>query len=227
MTQRRYDEAEVRAILGRAIDSRDRSRPAVEQGLTLADIQAIGAEVGIDGASLEEAARSMEVDRPRSAGLLGARTQESVHRDVTGADGTALATGDVLAVIRRTMERAGSLTELDDVLEWRETGEFGQRVVTIATHTDRTSLTGLADLSGAAILTYVPGGLLGTMMSFIAFTQMAEAGSELGMMLCVVAVPALFLLLRTIFGRYADREVERLTRTVDTLADLLFKAAED
>lgn len=40
MTLRRYHEAEVRAILECAIDSRDRSLPAVEQGLTLADIQA-------------------------------------------------------------------------------------------------------------------------------------------------------------------------------------------
>lgn len=169
----------------------------------------------------------MEVDRPRPAGLLGARMQESVHRDVTGTYGTALATGEILAVIRRTMKRSGSLTELDGVLEWKETGEFGQRVVTIATHGDRTSLTGLADLTAAAGNAFLPAGAVGTTTLFIAFTQMAKAGDEFGMILCVAAIPALFLLLRTIFGRYAAREVGRLTWTIDTLSDLLTRSAED
>ena len=48
MSERRYSEAEVREILERAIDSRDRALPAGEQGLTLSEIKAIGAEVGID-----------------------------------------------------------------------------------------------------------------------------------------------------------------------------------
>ncbi|GEM_PF-4540895 len=115
---------------------------------------------------------------------------------LTGTYGTALATGEILAVIRGTMERSGSLTELDGALEWKEAGECGQRVVTIATHRDRTSLTGLADLTAVANNAFLSAGLIGTATSFIAFTEMAKAGNECGMILCVAAIPALFLLLR-------------------------------
>ena len=74
MTQRRYDEAEVAAIFERAAESLQtglRKAPGSE-GLTLAELQEIGREVGIPAESIALAAQSIEpAGTPTSRRFLG------------------------------------------------------------------------------------------------------------------------------------------------------------
>lgn len=70
MTDRRYDEAEIREIMERAAHE-DAPHSAAglpttrgaDQGLTLADLQAIGREVGLDPDRIATAARGLELRR--------------------------------------------------------------------------------------------------------------------------------------------------------------------
>jgi len=63
MSERRYNEEEVRAIFERATSAQQavrRELPASD-GLTLEEVQAIGAEVGIPAALVRQAARSLDL----------------------------------------------------------------------------------------------------------------------------------------------------------------------
>ena len=65
MTDRRYDDDEVAAIFGAAAENLQSSPQLAsnEQGLTLADLQAIGREVGIPADAIAQAAQTIDVRR--------------------------------------------------------------------------------------------------------------------------------------------------------------------
>lgn len=67
---RRYTDDEVREIFGRAAEDEPARLPPSAEGLSLEQIKEIGAEVGIDGASLERAARSLPADQPQTRSPL-------------------------------------------------------------------------------------------------------------------------------------------------------------
>lgn len=74
MTERRYSEEEVAAIFERAAEVQQTARRQLPpgEGMTLADLQEIGREVGIPPELVVQAARSMEqVGRPMSRNFLG------------------------------------------------------------------------------------------------------------------------------------------------------------
>ena len=74
MTERRFNEAEVAAILERAAEAQhtgSRQLPSGE-GMTLAEVQAIGSEVGIDPRLVAQAATTLDkVGRSTSRRFLG------------------------------------------------------------------------------------------------------------------------------------------------------------
>lgn len=69
MTQRRYDEAEVAAIFQRAAEAPPPSAgaAAATQGLSLAELQEIGRDVGIPAEAIALAARTVDPAGPASA----------------------------------------------------------------------------------------------------------------------------------------------------------------
>lgn len=74
MTERRYSEEEIAAIFERAAEAQHTARRQLPpgEGMTLADLQAIGSEVGIPPELVTQAARSIErVGRPASRRFLG------------------------------------------------------------------------------------------------------------------------------------------------------------
>ena len=74
MSERRFTEAEVASIFERATESAPASQPqlASGEGMTLAELQAIGREVGIAPDSIARAALTVDVTtRPRTRAFLG------------------------------------------------------------------------------------------------------------------------------------------------------------
>ena len=74
MTERRYSEEEVAAVFERAAEAQQTARRQLPpgEGLTLADLQEIGREVGIPPELVAQAARSMDQGRrPASRTFLG------------------------------------------------------------------------------------------------------------------------------------------------------------
>jgi len=74
MTERRYSEEEVAAIFERATETQEVSRrsPSTGGGMTLAELQDIGREVGIAPEAIASAARTVDLpSRPNRRTLLG------------------------------------------------------------------------------------------------------------------------------------------------------------
>jgi hypothetical protein len=72
MSERRYNDKEIAAIFRAAAEGPETPRQLVsrEDGLTLADLQAIGREVGISPAAVEQAAVGMDVRKRASQRTL-------------------------------------------------------------------------------------------------------------------------------------------------------------
>lgn len=218
---RRYTEAEVRAILAKAVQKMEPGPRAEAGDLTLDEIKAIGAEVGIDPVSLERAARAVSPVQPdRRALWAGAPTAVTVERRVAGSLDSIQKT-EILSVIRKEMGSPGRLSELTDLLEWRSEGELGQRVITLSSGDGVTAVDGMADLTQAAVITHLPATLLGIVGSAIGFMVSANDGNEIGMMLFIALLPIVLLATRTVFGRVARSEADKLERAVEELASLV------
>ncbi len=218
---RKYTEAEVRAILAKAVQDGPSGPPSETGDLTLDEIKQIGAEVGIDPVSLERAARSVSPVQPdRRALLAGAPTAVTVERRVEGSL-DSVQPNEILSVIRKEMGSPGRLSELTDLLEWRSEGELGQRVITLSSSDGGTAVDGMADLTQAAVITHLPATLLGIIGSAIGFMVSADAGNEIGMVLFIALLPMVLLATRTVFGRLARSEAGKLERAVEELATLV------
>ena len=90
MTDRRYDDDEIAAIFRAAAEGPQAPLPQVprEEGLTLAELQAIGREVGISSDAVAQAASSLEVRRgatsPTFLGLpIGVERTVTLNRRLT------------------------------------------------------------------------------------------------------------------------------------------------
>jgi hypothetical protein len=219
--ERRFTDAEVRAILKRAADEapgRSLMRP---EGLTLAELKSIGAEVGLDAARLEEAARAVVEGRSnRPNRLLGGPTVVTFERRVEG-EISEEETPEVLSVIRRNLGRQGKVTEIHGSLEWSDRSDSGERYVTLSSRDGMTTVTGSANLTNMAVLTYLPVGVMGLFTSLIGLIKYLKDGSELGLVLFFAVVPALYLILRTILGRLTRSESLKIERAVDELVRLM------
>ncbi len=167
MTERRYTEEEVAAIFERASEAQQAARRqlAPSEGMTLADLQEIGREVGLPAELVTEAARSLDrVGRPTTRTFLGlplgvGRTAE-LERKITEAEWERLV-GD----LRETFDARGTVRydgpfrqwtngNLQALLEPTETGHR-LRLQTVNGNARGAMTTGLATLGIAAAMLLV------------------------------------------------------------------------
>jgi hypothetical protein len=120
MPDRRYSDDEVSEIIARASeteqDSRTRLQPA--EGLTLAELQKIGAEAGIAPALIAQAARSLDEPRPPAPpvflGLpLGAARTVRLERRMTDAEWESL-----VVALRETFNARGVIRTEGSFRSW-------------------------------------------------------------------------------------------------------------
>lgn len=219
--ERRFTDEEVREILKRAVRTVPSHAVTRGEGLSLGELKAIGEEVGIDPVRLEDAARDVVSGRSgRSSLLLGAPTVMVFERKVEGAFDPK-DTPEILSVIRRTMGRQGEAGEIHGSLEWRAEGDAGARWITLSTRDGVTTIRGSANLNSAAVLTFMPAGILGLFTSLIGLVQFAQDGSPESLVLFLAVLPILYPILRSILRRVADLESAKLRRVVDELARLV------
>lgn len=223
--ERKFTDREVRDILKRAVE-RPPSRTLVQgDGLSLAQLKAVGQEVGIDPARIEEAARAVTTARGgRAEHILGAPMAFHLERTVSGE----LRPGDapeMLSLIRRTMGRHGDVDQIHDSLEWTSKGDAGSRLITVASRDGRTTIRASANLTPLAVVTYLPAGLLGLFASALGIGA-AEAGSAVGL-LGLAALPVLYVSVRAILATFWRSESSKLRRVVDELAQMAEGQAGD
>jgi hypothetical protein len=221
LDERRFSDEEVREILRRAVEQASSSNALTRRdGLTLAELKEVAAEVGIDPARLDQAARSLVLrDADEGGRLLGGPRVVHLERSVTAAFRPE-ETPEVLSVIRRTMGTQGEVDEIHGSLEWSARGDAAERYVTLSPRDGGTAIRGSVNLSNAAVLTYLPAGLLGAITSLAGLIKYVQDGSVVGGILFLAVLPILYPILRTVYGRIARSEAQRLERTVEALARL-------
>ncbi|MEJ2202803.1 MAG: hypothetical protein P8170_01700 [Gemmatimonadota bacterium] len=224
--ERRFTDEEIREILKLAVQKApSREKPpsgslVKSEGLSLTELKAIGEEVGIEPARLEDAARTVAARGiHRAASILGAPTVVDFERRVDG-EVNPEDTPDVLSLIRRTMGTQGEVNEVHGSLEWSAKGDSGERYITLSSRDGHTAIRGSANLTNSAVLTYLPAGIVGLFTSLVGLIKFVQDGSQVGLVLCLLVVPILYPILRTIFSKIVGGESAKLQRAVDELARL-------
>ncbi len=218
--ERKFTEQEVHEILKKAVEKAPAGALVKSEGLSLAELKAIGGEVGIDPARLEDAARAIALgggNRPNR--ILGGPTVLHFERKVEG-ELDPRDTTEILSRIRRTMGRQGEVNEIHGSLEWSDKSDSGERYVTLSSRDGTTTIRSSANLSQAAVVTYLPAGMLGLIASFAGLAKFAKSGSEVALILGLTVLPILYPILRTIFRKISGSESAKLQQVVDELARL-------
>lgn len=222
---RRFDEREISRILERAalLQQRAPIDHTDATGLTLAELEQVAAEAGIDPRHVRAAASALEQDVPVAGAVLGAplrvELERTVDREVQPAayEGLAAAIAEVLA-------GPGYPSTLGKGFEWASANP--QRVLRVAV-TPRAGRTTIrieerfGNLVGGlfgGIVGGVGGGGGGAAIGVIG-GALGHVG--LGVTAAALTVAASFLLARGIFRTVARRRIRQLHRLLDALTEQL------
>lgn len=227
MSERRYDDDEVAEILARATQApaggEDRapgSTVSRRDGLTLSDLEEIGAEVGISPARIAEAAYGLDhrVEAPAPQTLLGA--PRSVSRIVPIAGPIDDAQWDrLVAELRGTFRATGKVTVHGALRSWTngnlqvhvEPGDDGWRVRMRTLKGDAgplASVGGFLSLFGAFFLVLSLVGGVEVRQLLVALAFLAGGGWQLASV-------------RASLPRWADERAEQMDRIAARMPHLL------
>jgi hypothetical protein len=220
---RRYDEKEVARILERATELQHRTPidPTETTGMTLAELEQVAREAGIDPQHVRDAAAALDRDVPAAGGLalLGAPLRAELERTVDGevASSAYEALG---SVIRETLATQGFAANVGAGLEWQSGNPQRPVRVTVTPRAGRTVIRieerfgGLAGGLFGGIVGGAGGGGGGAVIGVI-----GGAFGALGPALAVASLIVLgsFLLARAIFRAVVRRRLRQLHRLLDAL----------
>jgi len=190
MTERRYSDEEVAEILKLAVESGGALVHRGADGLSLAEIQAIAEEVGIDTTRVESAALSLDVaESQRSVPILGTPYAPQYETRVPGTMSEE-DFPEVLATIRRVMGRHGIPDERFGGLEWKAQDTMGGRYISLHPKEGEIEIRAYGNFRDGIFTSFLP-----TMVAVGAMTALAGAALEgLGLSLGGVAVGVPFAL---------------------------------
>jgi hypothetical protein len=123
---RRYSDDEVQRLLNRAaeLETQGPGLPMRTEGSTLADIESIAEEAGINPALVRQAARELEsgstvltVPPPLSGGFLGAPTVFELEHTVRG-EASQLTLERLVPILQRASDGLGQPSLLSKTLTW-------------------------------------------------------------------------------------------------------------
>lgn len=139
---RLYGEKEISALLKRAAEIQDEKGVTVTTGLSLAEVQQLAAEVGIDPQHIEAALAEMDrrEEAPQKANIWGGPVSYSQERVIEG-DVTEEMWESMVAEIRRAFKDTGEVHQWGQSLEWTHSGKSGDQAnVTITPRDGRTKV---------------------------------------------------------------------------------------
>jgi hypothetical protein len=220
LDDRKFTDGEVREILKRAVESTPSKALRKMDGHSLADLKAIGAEVGIDPIRLEEAARAVALaGTNRSHPIWGAPTTLHFERSVQGEMDPHDAP-DALSVIRRITGHHGEVNVIQESLEWSARTDLVNRYVTLSPRNGKTTIRASANLSNAVVIGYLPLGLMGLIVSVASLIEFVQDGGVVPLVVALTVLPILLPTIRALLGKLARSETAKLHGLVDELARL-------
>lgn len=227
-SERRYNDEEVAEVLQRAVQpvsgGRNLTARRPSEGITLAQLESVAAEAGIDPDRVRHAALALRDAPPPEGGSLvfGPRTTHVFDLTIEGEVPPGRLS-DLVAAIRRLTRVKGKIVEVGDWIEW--TSDAKTIHMTVKPENGRTHLQLMGDAGPKLIGIWGPVALA-TLISLVAVGQ---AGG-LGLGLAGAIVGGAYALARGAweivgrragakYGRLADRlatEAERLVPPPDT-----------
>ncbi len=232
---RRYTDDEVGEILKRATDIQHREAPpkAGSTGLTLAELQEIAAEAGIDPRHLQRAAADLDSEPPSSLGtaLAGAPLTVRVERVLPG-EFDEQDFERLLPEIQQASAGHGNATMVGRTLTW--SSETSQRhrslQITVSSMGGETLVRAEERLHGLAGALY--GGLVGGGGGGIGIGVGVGVGVDvLGSALFATVFPiavagGFYLIARQIMKTNARNRREVLERLVDRISEHMYSKSE-
>jgi hypothetical protein len=230
--ERRYSENEFALILRKAFELQEgRPRAGITDpadGLTLEEIKAAAAEVGIDPVLIERAAAILPT------------TTESLETRIFGGPSkyqmeyTAPGTlpkedfGRVIDAIRQATGHTGKVSEVLGSLEWETVGETSQIHITVSAREDQTTVKVMADRGATGAIHFGVIGLVGGLLSMGIAGAIIRPDTAGGVVALVSAcMGGSFLAARTIFittGRGFRSKLRNLMVSATKVIDESVKA---
>ena len=224
--ERKYSEQEVEEILEKAVEGDPAKALAGLDGMSLTELKAIGAEVGIEPERIESAARSLVRPPAFEANpLVGGPTAFDYEVRVPGEIPQGRLS-EVVALIRRITGKPGTLSELHGTLEWHADGDMGSRWVTVSPNEGHTTIRASARLGQGALLSLIPTAIAGATALIPVLNAPSADGNPLALVL-IPGVLALYLATRGLWSRHARKEANRLHQVVEELSLLAESLDED
>ena len=121
MTEHRYDDEEVHEIFARAAGRQkeaERAESASQAGLSLAELQHIGSEAGIDPDLVADAARALALQQPGGALTEPVNPWEVSQDRMLPGPVSGGAWEQIVGDLRRTFKKNGIVSEFGDAREW-------------------------------------------------------------------------------------------------------------
>jgi hypothetical protein len=224
----RYTENEFALILRKAFELQEgQAGVDTSHGLSLEEIQAVAAEIGLDPALVERAASLLpRTKTSRLARVFGGPSTYQLEYSAAG-EISKDEFGKVVDAIRRAAGHQGQVNEVLGSLEWNTVGELSQIHVTVSPRDGQTAIRVFADRGPAGALTFIFPGLAGLISIGIA-GAITEPGTALGVVtLVTAAMSGAFLTARTIWKTTTSRFRPRLLNIMQAVSGTVEHSLEN
>ena len=184
---RRYTDREVRLILKSAVELQHDTADAREPsgGLSLAELQQVAAETGIDPTVVRRAAAALDGEAPAERGsrFLGGPTEIVVER-IVDAPLDPARFDEILAAIRAETRQLGELSSVGRLFGWRGRLDGPKTEMSVGPAGERTQIRVRVELDEVALAHFMLKGTLlgvGGGLATSAFTMAALALGPVGL----------------------------------------------
>jgi hypothetical protein len=187
-------------------------------GLSLEEIQAVAAEVGLDPAVVERAASLLpRTTTSRLARVFGGPSTYQLEYSAAG-EISRDEFGKIVDAIRRAAGHQGQVNEVLGSLEWNTVGEVSQIHVTVSPRDGQTAVRVFANRGPAGGLTFIFPGLAGV-LGFVITGAITEPSTALEILsLAAIAMSGAFLTARTIWKTTTSRFRPRLLNIMQAVS---------
>ena len=217
--ERRFTDRDVALILQRASElDRDGDGEALSRGLSLADLQEIGSEVGLGGELIARAAREVAGTGWRRGGrsVLGAPLVQREIRAVPGElDPEAL--GVLVSRVEETVPAQGTVTEALETVRWQAQGRFLGRQVALEPGEGETRIRVEERYTSRSrlLLQGIPA-IYGALFGAVVGSEMV--GPLAGVAGAVAVALAVWVVARVVWDGMARRSARRVHQVAEDLA---------
>ena len=219
--KRLYSDTEISAVLKRAAELHRDQGPTDTSGLTLAELEQIAAEVGIDPAFVKTAATELEEGRTDTGfHLWGGPLSVDLERIVEGEVSEAK-WEEIVMEIRLIFGAAGQTGQLGRSLEWIHGDQTGERAhVTLTPMAGQTRIRIFTRMTDWAVGIHAPLVAASTIPAIV-LVALLQLGLVLNTGVFLLTVATAFMLARLAFGTLARRQERKARKLLARLDDLI------